>query len=71
MIHFSPPVYLYGEAAAEEKRRLLPSVRAGEYEGLVEKVSCSTDIKDLVFGFILALKKRHTGLNMKMHFHIS
>ena len=33
------PVYLYGEAAVEEKRRALPNVRAGEYEGLLEKVT--------------------------------
>ena len=32
-------VYLYGEAASEEKRKQLPSVRAGEFEGLPEKVS--------------------------------
>lgn len=31
-------VYLYGEAAVEEKRRALPTVRAGEYEGLREKL---------------------------------
>ncbi|XP_025096072.1 formimidoyltransferase-cyclodeaminase-like [Pomacea canaliculata] len=37
-VELGVPVYLYGEAAAEEKRRLLPSVRAGEYEGLVEKL---------------------------------
>ncbi|KAJ8314083.1 hypothetical protein KUTeg_008644 [Tegillarca granosa] len=31
------PVYLYGEASTEEHRKLLPQVRAGEYEGLPEK----------------------------------
>ncbi|XP_078407805.1 formimidoyltransferase-cyclodeaminase [Cetorhinus maximus] len=32
------PVYLYGEAARDERRRTLPSIRAGEYEGLQEKL---------------------------------
>ena len=32
------PVYLYGEAASEDHRKTLPQVRAGEYEGLLEKV---------------------------------
>ncbi|XP_076021980.1 formimidoyltransferase-cyclodeaminase [Genypterus blacodes] len=32
------PVYLYGEAARLEGRRSLPSVRAGEYEALPEKL---------------------------------
>ncbi|CAL8288282.1 unnamed protein product [Lota lota] len=36
MLHV--PVYLYGEAARSEKRRKLPSVRAGEYEALPEKL---------------------------------
>lgn len=31
-------MYLYGEAARKEERRSLPSVRAGEYEALPEKV---------------------------------
>ncbi|XP_069020201.1 formimidoyltransferase-cyclodeaminase [Embiotoca jacksoni] len=32
------PVYLYGEAARTESRRNLPSVRAGEYEALPDKL---------------------------------
>ncbi|XP_071766620.2 formimidoyltransferase-cyclodeaminase [Centroberyx gerrardi] len=36
MLHV--PVYLYGEAARKETRRNLPSVRAGEYEALPEKL---------------------------------
>nr|XP_006636740.1 PREDICTED: formimidoyltransferase-cyclodeaminase [Lepisosteus oculatus] len=32
------PVYLYGEAARKENRRSLPSIRAGEYEALPEKL---------------------------------
>lgn len=32
------PVYLYEEAATEEKRRNLANVRKGEYEGLLEKL---------------------------------
>jgi len=32
------PVYLYEEAATEEKRRNLANIRKGEYEGLVEKL---------------------------------
>ncbi|XP_028255552.1 formimidoyltransferase-cyclodeaminase-like [Parambassis ranga] len=36
MLHV--PVYLYGEAARSEARRSLPSVRAGEYEALPEKL---------------------------------
>ncbi|KAI4882644.1 hypothetical protein NFI96_022494 [Prochilodus magdalenae] len=35
------PVYLYGEAARSESRRSLPSVRAGEYEALPEKLKKS------------------------------
>lgn len=35
---FSRSVYLYGEAARSESRRSLPSIRAGEYEALLEKV---------------------------------
>ncbi len=31
-------VYLYGEAAGEDFRRSVPQIRAGEYEGLPEKV---------------------------------
>ncbi|MBN2490696.1 MAG: glutamate formimidoyltransferase [Planctomycetes bacterium] len=33
------PVYLYGEAASSEPRRLLANVRAGEYEGLPSKLA--------------------------------
>ncbi|XP_035376726.1 formimidoyltransferase-cyclodeaminase [Electrophorus electricus] len=32
------PVYLYGEAAQSENRRSLPTIRAGEYEALPEKL---------------------------------
>ncbi len=32
-------VYLYGEAAEDEKRKTVPQIRAGEYESLPEKVS--------------------------------
>lgn len=32
-------VYLYGAAARDESRKALPSIRAGEYEALPEKVS--------------------------------
>jgi glutamate formiminotransferase len=32
------PVYLYGEAAIIEERRLLSTIRKGEYEGLAEKL---------------------------------
>uniref|UniRef100_A0A3P9J0F8 Formimidoyltransferase-cyclodeaminase n=1 Tax=Oryzias latipes TaxID=8090 RepID=A0A3P9J0F8_ORYLA len=37
MLHV--PVYLYGEAAGTPARRALPSVRAGEYEALPDKLS--------------------------------
>ncbi len=33
------PVYFYGAAATSPARRLLPAIRAGEYEGLPEKLS--------------------------------
>uniref|UniRef100_A0A3Q2ZYA9 Formimidoyltransferase-cyclodeaminase n=1 Tax=Kryptolebias marmoratus TaxID=37003 RepID=A0A3Q2ZYA9_KRYMA len=36
MLHV--PVFLYGEAARTETRRTLPSVRAGEYEALPDKL---------------------------------
>jgi len=32
------PIYLYGYAAKEEKRKLLPNIRKGEYEKLPEKL---------------------------------
>ncbi|KAI7790913.1 formimidoyltransferase-cyclodeaminase [Triplophysa rosa] len=35
------PVYLYAEAARKESRRSLPSVRAGEYEALPDKLKKS------------------------------
>src|SRR5437763_3100913 len=38
------PVYLYENAASEEKRRNLANCREGEYEGLNDKI-CSTDWK--------------------------
>ncbi|XP_046580463.1 formimidoyltransferase-cyclodeaminase-like isoform X1 [Haliotis rubra] len=34
----SVPVYLYGEAATEDKRKKLPDIRSGEYEGLINKL---------------------------------
>uniref|UniRef100_A0A8B9JWI7 Formimidoyltransferase-cyclodeaminase n=1 Tax=Astyanax mexicanus TaxID=7994 RepID=A0A8B9JWI7_ASTMX len=40
------PVYLYGEAARTESRRSLPSVRAGEYEALSEKLKKSEWVPD-------------------------
>ncbi|KAF4793687.1 Formimidoyltransferase-cyclodeaminase [Turdus rufiventris] len=33
------PVYLYGAAARDESRKALPSIRAGEYEALPEKLT--------------------------------
>ena len=39
-IHVIIAVYLYGEAATEEHRKTVPQIRAGEYEGLMEKVFC-------------------------------
>lgn len=36
---FDLPVYLYGEAAAAEKRRRLAVIRRGEYEGLERKLA--------------------------------
>ncbi|NXJ79468.1 FTCD cyclodeaminase, partial [Trogon melanurus] len=33
------PVYLYGEAAQDERRKALPAIRAGEYEALPEKLA--------------------------------
>lgn len=31
-------VYLYGEAATDERRKTVPQIRSGEYEGLADKV---------------------------------
>ena len=31
-------VYLYGEASDKDYRKTVPQVRAGEYEGLMDKV---------------------------------
>ena len=33
------PVFLYGAASDREYRKTMPQIRAGEYEGLEEKVS--------------------------------
>jgi len=33
-------VYLYGAAATSDDRKTVPQIRAGEYEGLQEKVGC-------------------------------
>ena len=32
------PVFLYGAAASQEYRRTMPQIRAGEYEGLSERL---------------------------------
>lgn len=32
------PIYLYGAAAKADYRRIVPQIRAGEYEGLENKV---------------------------------
>lgn len=32
------PVYLYGEASQEDYRKTVPQIRAGEYEGLAERI---------------------------------
>lgn len=37
-IELGVPVYLYGAASSCEDRKSLPDVRAGEYEGLIEKL---------------------------------
>ncbi|KAL3832660.1 hypothetical protein ACJMK2_024283, partial [Sinanodonta woodiana] len=37
-IELGVPVYLYGEASQNDIRKTLPQIRAGEYEGLVEKL---------------------------------
>jgi len=37
-LELSVPVYLYGEASTEEYRKTVPQIRAGEYEGLAEKL---------------------------------
>ena len=39
MLAFFPAVYLYGEAAVATHRKTVPQIRAGEYEGLPEKVN--------------------------------
>ncbi|HZT42228.1 MAG TPA: glutamate formimidoyltransferase [Chthonomonadaceae bacterium] len=36
---FGVPVYLYGQAATSPKRRSLPNIRQGEFEGLAEKMA--------------------------------
>ncbi|WAQ93565.1 FTCD-like protein [Mya arenaria] len=37
-IELGVPVYLYGEAATEPHRKTLPQIRAGEFEGIPEKI---------------------------------
>lgn len=36
-------MYLYGEAATEDHRKTVPQIRAGEYEGLPEKVKMDSN----------------------------
>ena len=36
--HLSVPVYLYGSSSTRDYRKTMPQIRAGEYEGLQEKV---------------------------------
>ncbi|MBV6517426.1 MAG: hypothetical protein HPKKFMNG_03155 [Planctomycetes bacterium] len=43
------PVYLYGEAASREERKILSNVREGEFEGLREKIGVDS-AKDPDFG---------------------
>lgn len=38
IISLSFPVYLYGYASEQEYRKTVPQIRAGEYEGLIDKV---------------------------------
>lgn len=40
-------MYLYGFAAQEEKRKKLPSIRAGEYEKMSEKVQEQTLLNEV------------------------
>uniref|UniRef100_H2YPE6 Formimidoyltransferase-cyclodeaminase n=1 Tax=Ciona savignyi TaxID=51511 RepID=H2YPE6_CIOSA len=40
------PVYLYGFAAREEKRKILSNIRSGEYEGLEEKLKSDQWVPD-------------------------
>lgn len=57
-------MYLYGEAARKETRRSLPSVRAGEYEALPEKVRHRRPIRNqsLIMEQIVDLNvTRHCG----------
>jgi hypothetical protein len=48
---FICPVYLYGEAAALDYRKTVPQIRAGEYEGLSEKVQdvCLVHLISIIF----------------------
>ena len=44
------PVFLYGAASTQDYRKTMPQIRAGEYEGLKEKVliDISDQIKTLL-----------------------
>jgi len=44
--HHDVPVFLYGFAAATEERTLLSKLRKGEYEGLKQRLSGSSDAHD-------------------------
>ena len=37
--HLQVPIYLYGAAASSPQRKTVPQIRAGEYEGLQQKVN--------------------------------
>ncbi len=58
-------VYLYGEAARKESRRSLPSVRAGEYEALPEKVRTHLDLNSVHF-LVLVDHKSMTTLRSSL-----
>ena len=38
IIYYFPLVFLYGYASEQEYRKTVPQIRAGEYEGLIDKV---------------------------------
>ena len=56
------PVFLYGQASHKDYRKTMPQIRAGEYEGLQEKVIIDDETRNRnIFMKLLPVKRRSLG----------
>ena len=51
-------VYLYGEASTQDYRKTVPQIRAGEYEGLAEKVLANLVTVNYSIAFVVSLNSK-------------